>query len=149
MYYAVVSLFMFVLPISCVFGDWVHGAVLSPELPLKWYVFWAVGWRLFLAGTRQILQPAYTAREILGHKGDESLLLVRELGFANVSTGLIGLCSIAAPGWRCPVAVAAGLFYLLAGGNHLLQKHRNRLENVAMVSDLFAGAVLVLAAALA
>jgi hypothetical protein len=149
MYYAVVSLFMFALPIASILAEWGHGAALSPELLLKWYVFWAVGWRLFLAGARQILQPAYTAREILGHRGDESLLLVRELGFANLSIGVVALCSMAAPGWRCPAAVAAGLFYLLAGGNHLIQKRRNRLESVAMVSDLFAGAVLVFAAAFA
>jgi len=149
MYYAVVSLFMFVLPISSILCEWGHGAALAPGLVLKWYVFWAVGWRLFLAGARQILQPAYTAREILGHKGDESLLLVRELGFANLATGFIALGSMAAPGWRCPAAVSAGLFYLFAGGNHLIQKHRNRLENVAMVSDLFAGAVLLSAAAFA
>lgn len=148
MYYAVVALFMFVLPIASIAGDWaVASAPVSAELVLKWYLFWAVGWRLFLAGTRQILQPEYTARQILGHKGDESIVLVRELGFANVSIGFVALISLACPSWRISAAVAGGLFYLLAGGNHMLQKHRNRLENVAMGSDLVAGVVLFLALA--
>lgn len=139
---------MFALPILSIAGEWVEtSATVSPALVLKWYVFWAVGWRLFLAGARQIFQPAYTAREILGLKGDESILLVRELGFANVSMGAIALVSFASPSWRIPAAIAGGVFYLLAGGNHVLQKHRNRLENVAMASDLFAGTVLFLAVA--
>jgi hypothetical protein len=148
MYYTMVALLMFVLPVASIAGDWAAApSAFGPAVVLKWYVFWAVGWRLFLAGMRQILQPAYTAREILGHKGDESILLVRELGFANVSVGAIALLSYGSPGWRVPAALAGGVFYLLAGGNHLLQKHRNRLENVAMVSDLFAGSVLLLALA--
>lgn len=148
MYYVVVTLLMFVLPAASIAGDWVAASsAFGPAVVLKWYVFWAVGWRLFLAGVRQILQPAYTAREILGHKGDESILLVRELGFANVSIGAVALLSHAWPNWRMPAAVAGSVFYLLAGGNHLFQKHRNRLENVAMVSDLFAGGVLLLALA--
>ncbi|MFM9924498.1 DUF6790 family protein [Variovorax sp. H27-G14] len=148
MYYAVVLLFMFVLPIASITGDWaVALAPFGAALVLKWYVFWAVGWRLFLAGTRQILQPEYTARQILGHKGDESIVLVRELGFANVSIGLVALISLASPSWRIPAAVAGGLFYLLAGANHMRQRHRNRLENVAMASDLIAGVVLFVALA--
>ena len=53
----------------------------------KWYVFWAVGVRLFLAGLRQIIQPRYTAETILGIKGEDALLVVRELGFANSALG--------------------------------------------------------------
>jgi hypothetical protein len=47
------------------------------------------------------------------------------------------------PSWRLAGALAGGIFYGLAGVNHALQAHRNRLENVAMVSDLFAALVLL------
>ena len=57
----------------------------------KWYVFWAVGVRLSLAGLRQIIQPRYTAETILGLKGAEALFFVRELGFANVATGSVAI----------------------------------------------------------
>ena len=144
MYYAIVGFLMFGLPLLSVIADAMLSSPQSAMLLIgKWYVFWAVGVRLLLAGFRQVVQPRYTAQVILGLKSDESLLVVRELGFANLAMGLSGLLSLIFPAWRVPVALAAGVFYGLAGGNHVLQPHRNRLENVAMVSDLFACAVLL------
>src|SRR5271170_2098021 len=70
----------------------------------KWYVFWAVGMRLSLAGLRQILQPRYTAETILGFKGAEALFFVRELGFANAAMGSVGIASLFAPSWVTPAA---------------------------------------------
>ena len=109
----------------------------------KWFVFWSVGWRLLLAGVRQIAQPEYTAREILGLKSAESWTVVRELGFGNLALGIVGVLSLWLPSWQLAAALGGGLFYLLAGINHALQKHRNRLENLAMVSDLFVGMILL------
>jgi len=143
MYYAAVGLFMFVLPLlSVVVED-----LLAPH-PLnlligKWYVFWAVGVRLLLAGLRQVIQPRYTAHVILGLKSDESLLVVRELGFANLAFGVSGLLSIYFSTWCVPVALAGGIFYGLAGANHVVQSHRGKLENIAMSSDIFAAVVLL------
>lgn len=150
MYYAVVALLMFALPAACIAFECLSGrAAFGAALVLEWYVFWAVGWRLFLAGLRQIIQPAYTARQIFGHTGDESSVVVRELGFANVSIGILGLASLFLPAWRLPAALAAGIFYALAGVSHLFRPHRNRLEDVAMASDLFAAVVLLAGFALA
>jgi len=144
MYYAIVATLMFLLPAISVIAEVAHGGAASwPLVVAKWYVFWAVGWRLFLAGIRQVAQPAYTAREILGLKSDESLILVRELGFANLAMGTLGIASIAVPSWQLAAALAGGIFYGLAGVNHVMQPHRSRLENVAMVSDLFAAVVLL------
>jgi hypothetical protein len=144
MYYAIVAALMFVFPIcSVAFGLWHTGAGVSAALVAKWFVFWSVGWRLSLAGARQILQPAYTAKVILGLKSDESLLLVRELGFANLALGVTGVTSLFAPSWQMAIALAGGVFYGLAGVNHVSQQHRGRLENVAMLSDLFVAAVLL------
>lgn len=143
MYYVIVAAFMFVLPLLSIGTEArLAGNALPFALVGKWFVFWSVGVRLFTAGVRQVLQPEYTAREILGLKTDEPLLLVRELGFANLSIGLIALLALAFPAWRIPAALAGGLFYGLAGINHILQPHRNQLENVAMVSDLFISLVL-------
>jgi hypothetical protein len=144
MYYVAVGLLMFALPTLCVIADGIASPSNSLVLLIgKWFVFWAIGARLLIAGLRQIVQPRYTAQVILGLKTEESFPLVRELGFANLSLGLIGLLSIAFPIWRLPVALAGGVFYGLAGGNHFFQSHRNRLENVAMVSDVFASIVLL------
>jgi hypothetical protein len=108
----------------------------------KWYVFWAVGVRLFIAGLRQIVQPRYTAETLLGIKSADALFLVRELGFANTAIGSAALVSLIAPSWVIPVAMLAAVFYGLAGVNHLIHSPRNKLQNVAMVSDLFAALVL-------
>lgn len=143
MYYAIVALLMFLLPAASVAAQVLGGAALTLMLVGKWYVFWAVGCRLFMAGLRQVLQPSYTAREILGLRGEESLLLVRELGFANLAFGTLGILSLAVPSWQLAAALAGGIFYGLAGINHVLEPHRNRLETVAMASDLFAAVVLL------
>ncbi|MDM0105120.1 hypothetical protein QTH97_09270 [Variovorax sp. J22R24] len=144
MYYAIVAALMLVFPLASILVDAsVHQVQPGWFLVGKWFVFWAVGVRLFLAGLRQILQPRYTAEKILGIRGDDVLLVVRELGFANASIGIVGILSIVATGWVVAAALAGGVFYGLAGINHALQGHRNRLENVAMASDLFAAVVLL------
>lgn len=144
MYYAIVALLMFLLPAASVLVELQGGgAALLPMLIGKWYVFWAVGWRLFMAGVRQVAQPRYTAREILGLKSDESLVLVRELGFANLAIGTLGILSILVPAWMLAAALAGGIFYAMAGAAHVTQPHRNRLETVAMATDLFAAVVLL------
>jgi hypothetical protein len=143
MYYLIVIAFMFVLPVASVGIDVLAaGTHLSIALIGKWFVFWSVGWRLLLAGVKQIAQPAYTAREILGLKSDEALILVRELGFANVAMGALGIASLFVAPWQRGAALVGAVFYGLAGVNHVRQPHRNRMENMALVSDLFIAAVL-------
>jgi hypothetical protein len=149
MYVPMVVALMLVLPLISVLAQILsgtqgvpHAAEIMPVVA-KWYVFWGMGVRLFLAGVRQTLQPTYTAQTILGLKGTESLVLVRELGFGNLAMGSVGLASLFAPTWVIPAALLGGVYYSLAGTNHILQKHRNKLETIAMVSDLFAGYLLL------
>jgi len=143
MYYTIVVALMLVLPATGVAVETAFfDAPLGAALIGKWFVFCAVGLRLFSAGVKQIAQPAYTAREILGIRSDDALILVRELGFANVAIGIVGVVSLFAPTWRNAAALSGVVFYGLAGLSHLFQGHRNRLENVAMVTDLFAATVL-------
>ncbi|MDM0082383.1 hypothetical protein QTI17_17460 [Variovorax sp. J31P179] len=144
MYFFSVAGLMLVFPLLSIAIEASAGhAPLGIMLIGKWYVFWAVGLRLLLAGIRQILQPRYTAETILGIKGDDALLLVRELGFGNLAIGVVGTLSLFFAGWVVPAALVGGLFYGLAGINHALQRHRNAKENLAMVSDLFAAVVLL------
>jgi hypothetical protein len=147
MYYLIIAAFMFALPLLSVAVELmvtnVSDVSIGAAVVCKWFAFWSVGWRLSLAGVKQIVQPQYTAHTILGLKNGESLILVRELGFANVALGLLGVLSFLVPSWRVGAALVGGVFYALAGGNHVLQIHRNRHENVAMVSDIFAAMVLL------
>jgi hypothetical protein len=148
MYVAVVIALMFLFPLVSIVAQIVlsdHGALSAASalgIIAKWYVFWAVGVRLSLAGIRQIVQPGYTAQTILGLNGSDSLILVRELGFANAAIGAAGMGTLFAPSWVPPLAMVGAIFYGLAGINHCFHKNRNGLQNVALVSDLFAGLIL-------
>ena len=108
----------------------------------RWFVFWGVGVRLFTAGIRQIAHPRFTAEAILGLKHEESFAVVRELGFANVAMGALGIVSIIARGWILAGPLVGAIFYGLAGLNHTRRVGRNANENLAMVSDLLFAALL-------
>ena len=144
MYFAVVVLLLFVFPVASVIAE----AALSPNtanailLTGKWFVFWAVGVRLFIAGLRQVIQPEFTAKEIFGIQECASFAIVREVGFANLSMGLLGICSLIRSGWIVPAAIVGGLYYGLAGAGHIPQKNKNAKEYTAMVSDGFVFLVL-------
>jgi uncharacterized protein DUF6790 len=150
MYVPMVIALMLVVPLISIVAQIVsadHSALSAAStlvVVAKWYVFWAVGIRLSLAGLRQIIQPRYTAETILGIKSAESLFFVRELGFANVSMGSIGALSLIRPTWVPAAALLGALYYGLAGVSHCFHHNRNRLENVALVSDLFAALVLAI-----
>jgi hypothetical protein len=139
---------MFLFPLIAIIAQLMltdHGALTAAAalaVTAKWYVFWAVGVRLSLAGLRQMFQPRYTAQAILGINSPDSLFLVRELGIANVAMGSAALCTLFAPAWLPPVELTGALFFGIAGINHCLIKDRNKLQNLALVSDLFAALVL-------
>jgi hypothetical protein len=63
--------------------------------------------------------------------------IVRELGFANLWVGLVGVLSLFLPSWRVVSAFAGGLYNGLAGLNHCIKKPGTANEAVALVSDLF------------
>lgn len=144
MYAPVITLLMLIGPLLCIVLDLQQGGSSAlAQVVVKWFAFWAVGLRLLLAGIKQNLNPAFTAETILGSSTPGSTTLVREVGFGNLALGSIGLLSLWLSSWQLPAALGGGVFFALAGINHLLQRHRNRLENLAMVSDLFAAAVLL------
>jgi hypothetical protein len=88
------------------------------------------------AGVKQIVQPEFTATEILGLPGSAAPVLVRELGFANLAVGLLGLGSLAYPTWVIPACVVGGLYFGFAGIRHTLSPRKTGLQTLAMVSDL-------------
>jgi hypothetical protein len=144
MYLAMIILLMGVFPaLSVIFEFWVlHGSADMLFLIGQWFVFWGVGVRLMLAGLRQIANPTFTADVIFGVKEKAALTLVQELGFANLSIGLLGVLALVRSEWVVPAAITGGLFYGLAGMKHLIKGDRNRTENIAMVSDLWIFLVL-------
>ncbi|MGC1583397.1 MAG: DUF6790 family protein [Candidatus Acidiferrales bacterium] len=140
MYLVSVLLLMLVFPCVSIYAEhaFCHSSAPLMMLVGKWFVFWSAGVRLFLAGLRQFFQPRFTSEEIFGIKSDDVLPLVRELGVANFATGTVGLLSIIKPSFILPVAIAAAIFYGIAGVRHVAPRGKLRNENIAMVSDLFA-----------
>lgn len=108
----------------------------------RWFVLWAVGIRLFLAGIKQSTNPAFTAEKILGIKDPAAFVAIQELGFANLSLGAAGILSLQFTGWVVPVAFIAAIFLALAGIKHLQRGSHTRNETVAMVSDLALALIL-------
>lgn len=143
MYIFAVVFLMFVFPILSIIIELVVNQNYSSLIDVigMWFVFWAIGVRLFTAGLRQIIKPGLTAEGILGIKDKASWQLVRELGFTNTAIGLVGIISLWVPSWRTAGALAGGLFLFLAGLEHVIKKNRNFEENLAMISDLIIGVI--------
>ena len=142
-YLVTVALTMFVLPVGSILWGYAAGQADLLGLAGKWFVFWGVGVRLLLAGLRQYLQPGFTSRDIMGIDSAEAYLLVGELGGANLASGVVGLASLALPSFVPPAAIASGIFYAVAGVEHVRSKHRGTNETIALVSDLFIAVVLL------
>lgn len=110
----------------------------------KWFIFSAVGLRLFMAGIKQITNPTFTLKEIFRIDNTESLPIVRELGFANLCFGLVGLISLFVPPWRIVSAFASGLYYGLAGILHFTKKPAGINEKFALFTDIFISIILII-----
>ncbi len=139
MYFATVILLLLVFPAACIgieVGFMHHPSGLM-SLTGKWFIFWGVGIRLFVAGARQVTQPRFTAQAIFHIQGTEPLPIVRELGFANLSMGALGILSLFQMSWIVPAGVVGALYYGLAGSGHIGQKEKNAKELMAMASDFF------------
>lgn len=146
MYLAAIILLMLVLPLISVAAQ----APMLPDIGAlmgligKWFTFWGVGVRLFVAGLMQAFRPQFTAEDIFAIGDPSALPIVREVGLGNLAIGTLGLVSLFFPGFLLPAALAGGLYYGLAGIGHALRKERTAKEQVALVSDF--GIFLVLAA---
>lgn len=102
----------------------------------KWFVFWALGIRLAMAGVVQVRQPEFTVKKMFGIDSPESYHFVRELGFATFSMGLLAILSLPFPELRLGAALAGGLYMGFAGVYHVIKKPATANEWVAMVTDL-------------
>jgi hypothetical protein len=143
MYFVIIALLLLILPAGSVAYEFSNDGGDLIALIGKWFTFWAVGVRLGIAGLRQTFDPGYTAREIFEIQETSALPIVQELGFANISMGFVGAMSLLIPSWVEAAALVGGLYYLLAGAKHALNReHRNAERTMAMASDIFVALVL-------
>ncbi len=98
-----------ILPLTSIFLDHAKShAAIDPALVGKWVLFFSVGLRLFIAGLVQVLIPEFTATRIFRLRHKESYTVIRELGFGNISMGVIAMLSLAKVEWRGITSIAAG-----------------------------------------
>ena len=144
-YLLVVTFTMLILPLLSILIESRAGKEQLSLLALltKWFVFWGVGIRLLTSGISQISNPSFTAQSIFHIRDTESFKIVRELGFANFCLGAVGIASLFMTGWRLPAAFSGGLFFGIAGVNHIIKKPESPNEVVALVSDIFIFIVLL------
>lgn len=139
LYFFFTLLFMLVLPVSSIIIDNRSFNHCSTVLFLigKWFVFWAIGLRLLIAGIKQTINPAFTLQSIFKIQSKESHAIVRELGFANICFGLLGTVSLFAQQFRLSAAIIGGLYMGLAGSYHIIKRPVSSNEIIATVSDVF------------
>lgn len=134
----------FIIPAAGSFTEhFSKGTPYTFDLFCKWFIFSAAGLRLFVAGIKQSLQPAFTTKEIFHINSPESFPIVRELGFANFCFGLVGIISLFIPGWRIVSAFASGIYFGIAGLQHLVKKPAGANETFALWTDLIIFSVLL------
>jgi len=114
------------------------------ETSAKWFIFWGVGIRLLTAGLTQTLNPGFTASIL--EITDNCFVAIKEIGFANISMGLLAVISLFVPSWRKAGGFCGGLYLGIAGLLHVgrISEGINQKETIAMVSDLFIFTIVVL-----
>jgi hypothetical protein len=114
------------------------------ETAAKWFIFWGVGVRLLTVGLSQALNPAFTASIL--EISDTCFVAIRELGFTNISMGLLAVITVCVPSWRKAGGFCGGLYLGIAGFLHVgrLSEGINLKETIAMVSDLFIFVIVVI-----
>ena len=137
-YVILVSVLTVIVPLLCSYAQVLINKEASASFTTigKWFIFSAVGLRLFIAGIKQTTDPAFTAKQIFHLDGEEAYPVLRELGFANLCFGLVGILSLFLPQWRVASAFASGLYYGIAGLQHLLKKPAGINETFALITDL-------------
>jgi hypothetical protein len=145
MYPAIVIGMTVVFPLVSIIVEFLLGSAIAPDLIARWFVFWAVGVRLFTAGLRQVLQPSFTAKAIFNIGDPAAEKLVTEIGFGNLAMGSIAAVSLVFPNWVLPAGLTGGLYLGLAGLKHVANKDRTPKENVAMITDLVVAVIVVAA----
>ena len=130
-------LLLFILPLLSIASECiVEKESMDWILIGKWFIFWAIGIRLFTAGIKQSSNPEFTAVKIFKMKSSESFVVIRELGFANIALGVMGILSVINSNWRILAAITGGLFFGLAGIQHLFKRPDSRNELIAMLYDI-------------
>ena len=131
---------MFLLPTTCYLLESRKRKLVGVDI-CKWYIFWTIGFRALTTGAMQFLNSSYTM-ELL-QLGEESRIIIMELGFAQFGIGIIAILSLRKQSFRLPSIITYGTFMLGASVIHIVRFTTANVEEiVSLAGDLF---VLVIA----
>ena len=130
-----ILLTMFLLPTVCYLAERRRRKVVGVEI-CKWYIFWTIGFRALTTGAMQFLNSSYTM-ELL-KLGEESKIIIMELGFAQFGIGIIAILSLWKHSFRLPAIITYGTFMFGASVLHIVRfTIANVEEIVSLAGDLF------------
>lgn len=128
--------FFYVLPLITICADiFIFKQTNIPKIILKWCIFYGIGLRLFTAGLKQALSPKFTAKTIFEVTDEKAFPIVRELGFANICSGLIGILSLFVVSFRLPIAIIGIIYFSLALLQHLIRRNKNHTEVFVTITN--------------
>jgi hypothetical protein len=119
-------------------------ADISASIFARWFIFSAIGLRLFIAGLVQLIHPDFTLHKIFNIQDVKSFALVQELGIYNATLGICALLTPIVPQYGQCIAIIAGIYFGAAGLLHACRKAKSEKEYIAMVSDFIIAAIVLL-----
>ena len=134
---------MFVIPCICWIIDSVRQKGMSVAVFCKWFVFWAIGVRALTTGAMQFLNSAYTAQ--LLQVGEESYVIISELGFAQFAIGLIGIMSLFKKSYRPSAVISYSVFMIRACFIHISRFQTAGFDEiVSLIGDIWVVIIAVI-----
>jgi len=111
---------VFVLPLlSAGVEHYIDHSLQTIQMIGKWFVFWTTGIYLFASGVRQASNPEFTGMSIFRLSSRESYVMMKQLGFANMALGAMGILSVINDQWRVIAAITGGLYFGLGSSLYL------------------------------
>ena len=105
------------------------------EIIGKWFIFWSLGVRLIIAGLMQIFNPIYTNNLLQLSLND--FIIIRELGLANFSIGLLCTISYFKKSLQKYVCIYMFIFFTGASILHIIRiENINFDELISLITDI-------------
>lgn len=117
---------------------------LSVAVVAKWFLFFAVGIRFMLGGIRQAIGAKRKTGEIFYIEKKQCCPIVKELGFANLSLGVVAAISLVIPSWRVVSAFSSCLYYGAAAVSYFFMKRASANETFIMISNSCISLILLI-----
>ncbi|MBE6022575.1 MAG: hypothetical protein E7231_04970 [Cellulosilyticum sp.] len=127
---------MFVLPFVCWLIEKRKNKEASVDILCKWFIFWSVGVRAFTTGAMQFFNSSYTMA--LLQLGEESKIMIMELGACQLGIGVLGVMSLLKKNYRASAALSYTIFMIGASYIHIVRLEMANIEEIlSLLGDIW------------